>query len=173
MPKFPSKIITDDKAKLSIDCQPYAKHEFADALIFGKHLLEICKEHDGAGLSAPQLGVYRRIAVVNVRQPLIMINLWISWRSLSEIEFKEGCLSFPGQEVITMRNKFVKATWVNEELKSETRQFGPVFGDSPHGDLKKILECVAVQHEENHLSGKLFFDFAKPILKKKDKSEAS
>lgn len=170
MPKFPSKIIINDKAKLSIDCQPYAKYEFADALLFGKHLLEVCKEHDGAGLSASQLGVYKRIAVVNVREPLIMINLWIDWRSLSEIEFKEGCLSFPGKQITTIRNKFVKATWINQDLKSETRQFGPVLGDSTHGDLKKILECVAVQHEENHLSGRLFFEYEKPAATKREKN---
>ena len=64
------------------------------------------KRKDGIGLAANQVGINAQVAVVNVREPLVLINPKIIQKE-HEIPFYEGCLSYPGKGVHTKRYRDV------------------------------------------------------------------
>lgn len=109
---------------------------------------ELVKSKTGVGLAANQIGITKRVCVVNVLSPIYMINPRIVGTDGEQV-FREGCLSFPGVVVTTKRHKYVTVVADNFE--------GPrVFG----GDTIDLqLESVVVQHEISHLDGKTMFDF--------------
>ena len=78
-------------------------------------LLEIlATRKDGIGLAANQIGIDAAVAVVNVREPIILINPEIVSKS-TEIPFYEGCLSFPGKGCRTKRYETIEVTSENVE----------------------------------------------------------
>ena len=78
-----------------------------EGLHIAKDLFNIlAKRKDGIGLAANQVGIDAAVAVVNVREPLILINPVIK-EQWDEIDYYEGCLSFPGKGVNTKRFKNV------------------------------------------------------------------
>ena len=124
------------------------------------------KRGDGIGLAANQVGINAQVAVVNVREPLVLINPKILSKEV-EIPFYEGCLSYPGKGVNTKRYRDVvisteqsesdwyfsgaqaptdgKGSWEKEQSKNEDAQL-------------RTLESVCVQHEIDHLNGVVCMD---------------
>ncbi len=109
-------------------------------------MIETMRDADGCGLAAPQVGVLRRIAVVEVEQGEVieLINPKII-AFAGEQEEQEGCLSIPGRWGITHRPKHVTVRAVNRR--------GESFEISGSDLLARAL-C----HEIDHLDGKLFID---------------
>lgn len=107
---------------------------------------------DGCGLAAPQVGVLRRIAVIEVEpgELIELINPKIIAYS-GEQEEQEGCLSIPGRAGITRRPMHVTVRALNRE--------GETFDISGSGLLARAF-C----HELDHLDGKLFIDNAVEML---------
>ena len=109
-------------------------------------MIETMRDADGCGLAAPQVGVLRRIAVVEV-EPGEVIEL-INPKIISyagEQQEQEGCLSIPGRWGITKRPKHVTVRATNRR--------GETFEVSGSDLLARAL-C----HEIDHLDGKLFTD---------------
>jgi peptide deformylase len=110
----------------------------------------------GVGLSANQVGVPERIAVINIdpavseAEQIILINPEIIKTSETQTEGEEGCLSIPG--VHSGVKRFDKITVRNTDLKGEQYEF----------EAEDLL-AVAIQHEMDHLSGKLFIDYVQGI----------
>ena len=124
------------------------------------------KRGDGIGLAANQVGIDAQVAVVNVREPLILINPKIISKEV-EIPFYEGCLSYPDKGVNTKRYRDViisteqsesdwyfsgaqvpkdgKGSWEKEQSNNEDAQL-------------RTLESVCVQHEIDHLNGVICMD---------------
>jgi len=124
------------------------------------------KRGDGIGLAANQVGIDAQVAVVNVREPLVLINPKIISKEV-EIPFHEGCLSYPGKGVNTKRYRDViisteqsesdwyfsgaqvpkdgKGSWEKEQSNNENAQL-------------RVLESVCVQHEIDHLNGVVCMD---------------
>ena len=135
------------------------------------------KRGDGIGLAANQVGIDAQVAVVNVREPLVLINPKIISKEV-EIPFYEGCLSYPGKGVNTKRYRDVvisteqsesdwyfsgaqaptdgKGSWEKEQSKSEDAQL-------------RTLESVCVQHEIDHLNGVICMDRKVDITHKAEK----
>ena len=114
-------------------------------------LLEILnKRKDGIGLAANQVGINAAVAVVNVREPIVLINPEIVSKE-EEIRYYEGCLSFPKKRCHTKRYKIV-------EVKTDNNESNMTFG-AGDTDLDK-LESVCVQHEIDHLNGMRILDRA-------------
>ena len=115
-------------------------------------LLEIlATRKDGIGLAANQIGIDAAVAVVNVREPIILINPEIVSKS-TEIPFYEGCLSFPGKGCRTKRYETV-------EVISEQVEGTMIFSGVDEGDKEiRTLEAVCVQHEIDHLNGMTIMD---------------
>ena len=118
---------------------------------------------DGIGLAAPQCNIDARVAVVNVREPIILINPEIV-KQWDEIDYYEGCLSFPKKPVHTKRYKYVIVKCDNYE---EQLYLGPLeLGNDSVGtwengksqDDLRLLESVCVQHEVDHCFGQVIFD---------------
>jgi peptide deformylase len=120
----------------------------------------LAKDKSGIGLAAPQCNIDASVAVVNVREPLILINPVIK-EQWDEIDYYEGCLSFPKKGVHTKRYRDVI-------IKTEQEESGLYFSGAETGveargtweqDVKtqdtelRLLESVCIQHEIDHLNG--------------------
>ena len=110
----------------------------------------------GIGLAAIQVGVPKRILVIDlqepeeeggapVKDPRVFINPEVLWHSDDEVPYTEGCLSVPEQYAEVMRPERIKARWQDEH--------GKVFEQDIDG-----LLAVCLQHEMDHLNGVLFID---------------
>ena len=140
-------------------------------------LFQILNERgDGIGLAANQVGINAQVAVVNVREPIVLINPKIVSRE-TEIPFYEGCLSYPGKGVNTKRYETV-------EVKSDTVEGTMIFsgvdtgesgkGSWEHSEVKedrhvRTLEAVCVQHEIDHLNGIRCLDRAVDVTYRAEK----
>ena len=115
---------------------------------------------DGIGLAANQIGIDASVAVVNVREPLILINPVVK-EQWDEIDYYEGCLSFPKKGVHTKRYKNIivhteqeESDWYfsGAETTQECKGSWEQKGKEEDQELR-ILESVCVQHEIDHLNG--------------------
>ena len=126
------------------------------------------KRKDGIGLAANQVGIDAAVAVLNVREPIVLINPKIISKE-NEIDFYEGCLSYPGKGVNTKRYETVEVKSDNvegtmifsgvdtgEKAKGSWEQEGKTYQVKDR-DLR-ILEAVCVQHEIDHLNGIVCMD---------------
>jgi len=155
-----------------------------EGLHIAKDLFTILnKTKNGVGLAANQVGIDAAVAVVNVREPLILINPVIE-EQWDEIPYYEGCLSYPKRGAHTKR-------YTNVIIKTEQEESGWYFSGAGSGEEGKgsweedgkkqdreqrILEAVAIQHEIDHLNGKTIFDREVDItirVEKKIKRNAS
>ena len=126
------------------------------------------KRKDGIGLAANQVGIDASVAVVNVIEPIVLINPEIVSRE-TEIPFYEGCLSFPGKGVNTKRYETVEIT--SDNVDGSIIFSGVDTGEEARGTWEsekhtyqvkdrdlRILEAVCVQHEIDHLNGVVCMD---------------
>ena len=112
-------------------------------------MAETMYDANGVGLAAPQVGVLKRIVVIDVGEGLIeMINPEIIEKEGSMVEY-EACLSVPGESALVDRPKKVKA----KALNRLGQEFTIVGTD---------LLARAICHETDHLDGILYFDLALP-----------
>ena len=133
---------------------------------------------DGIGLAANQVGIDASVAVVNVREPLILINPIIK-EQWDEIDYYEGCLSFPKKGVNTKRYKNIVVKTEQEECDwyfsgAKTTQDARGSWEREQNIKKdnesRLLESICVQHEIDHLNGISCIDKEvklKPIVSKK------
>ena len=121
---------------------------------------------DGIGLAANQVGIDAQVAVVNVIEPLVLINPKIISKE-NEINYYEGCLSFPKKGVNTKRYETIEVTSANVEGSMlfsgvETGETGKgSWEDKQKNDDNRnmrLLESVCVQHEIDHLNGIVCMD---------------
>ena len=113
-------------------------------------LKELSNSTTGVGLAAPQIGITKRVCVINVKEPLVLINPEII-ESEGEFIFEEGCLSYPKKTVPVMRHTMiaVDAGNLDKPLVLDIRKSGSV---------EDVLEIACVQHEIDHLNGITMFD---------------
>lgn len=133
-----------------------------DALV--QDLKDTLKVADGCGLAAPQIGVSKRVVIVDgdvvsdVYDYLkgfrrTFINPEILEESEEKTTYSEGCLSIPGIYCDVVRPKVIKVKYYDEDLKEQTEVFDN-------------FAARMIQHELSHLDGDLFTDHAAPIRKK-------
>ena len=123
------------------------------------------KRKDGIGLAANQVGIDASVAVVNVIEPIVLINPEIVSRE-TEIPYYEGCLSYPGKGVNTKRYETVEVE--SENVDGSMIFSGVDIGESGKGTWEesevkedralRTLEAVCVQHEIDHLNGVVCMD---------------
>ena len=142
-------MIVKDKSRLTTRCEPTNIKDGEEIAVRLLHELRNSEE-SGIGLAANQIGINKRVCVINVKEPLVLINPEIIERSEKEFIFPEGCLSFPDKKVRTKRNVSIKVKADNHE---EALSFS---ADSK--EINDAFECVCVQHEIDHLSGITMFD---------------
>ena len=137
-----------------------------EGLAIAKELFQILnKRGDGIGLAANQVGIDAQVAVVNVREPLVLINPKIVSKE-TPITYYEGCLSYPGQGVSTQRYRDVVISTEQEESNwyfSGADSLQNVRGSweekgKEEEQENRLLEAVCIQHEIDHLNGVTIFD---------------
>ncbi|MFV0513632.1 MAG: peptide deformylase [Jhaorihella sp.] len=141
--------------RLSKRCAPVG-HEALDDLV--ADMFETMYAAAGRGLAAPQVGVMKRIFVMDCgwkdgeRTPLAMINPTIMAAERVPVVAEEGCLSIPGIVVPVERHKAVTVQWT-----------------APEGDIHMAdfdgLEARCIQHEFDHLNGMVTLDRIAPDLR--------
>ena len=126
----------------------------------------LTERKDGIGLAANQVGIDASVAVVNVRNPIILINPEIV-KQWDEVPYYEGCLSYKGKGINTKRYKNIVITTEQEEGElyfSGTENPSDGKGSWEREDLNKqeqelrLLEAICVQHEIDHLNGMTIHD---------------
>ena len=134
------------------------------------------KRGDGIGLAANQVGIDAQVAVVNVREPLVLINPKIVSKE-TPIDYYEGCLSYPGKGVPTQRYRDIEIKTAQSESNwyfsgaAENSEGKSVWdkGNMKQDQENRILESVCIQHEIDHLNGKVIMDRRKNMIVRTEK----
>ena len=120
-------------------------------------MLETMYAENGIGLAATQVNVQQRVVVMDLsaerNTPVTLVNPEIIEKTGSE-EMEEGCLSVPGFSDVVQRAEKISYRHLNLD--------GEVIEDETDG-----LRAVCIQHEIDHLDGKLFIDYLSPIKKQR------
>lgn len=125
-------------------------------------MLETMHDAKGIGLAATQVDVHERLIVIDVSEghddPLVLVNPTIIWRSPETHLNEEGCLSVPGIYDGVLRHDAVKV----EALDGE--------------GISRLIEAdgllsVCIQHEMDHLMGKVFVEYLSPLKRNRIKTK--
>ena len=153
-------IIVKDKKSLSTVCEPVK--DIREGEDIAAKLFDVLTENkNGIGLAANQVGINASVAVVNVREPIILINPKIieAWE---KVPYYEGCLSYPKKGVQTERYKNiiikteqVESNWYfsGEENPSDGKGSWEDSQRKKEDAEIRLLESICVQHEIDHLNG--------------------
>jgi peptide deformylase len=115
-------------------------------------MLATMYEAPGIGLAATQLGVMKRLFVMDCAgkdeepEPMVLMNPEIVWRSEETETSEEGCLSIPDVYEQVTRAERVRVRWLGLDGEVHEREFGDRW-------------AVCAQHEIDHLDGRLFIDY--------------
>lgn len=122
-------------------------------------MIETMYEAQGVGLAAPQVGILKRIVVIDVGEgPYVLINPEIIETSGEQVGY-EGCLSVPGKSAVVTRPDYAKVRAYNREMK--------IYELEGEGLLAR-----AICHECEHLDGKLYVRLAEGGLVNNEELEA-
>lgn len=120
-------------------------------------MLETMYDAPGIGLAAPQVGVLERVIVLDCvkedgakPEPLVMVNPRVISSSEETNVYDEGCLSIPDQYAEVTRPADVRVEWLDLDGNLQERDMDGLW-------------ATCVQHEIDHLDGKLFIDYLKPL----------
>lgn len=165
------KLIQDpSKLKTKIEPSPFTQEEIDEISVT---LLQELKKHGGIGLSANQIGINKRACVINVKEPLVLINPRVAEVSEESVVYVEQCLSMPKtmrKPVQTVRFKTITVECDNlgtvifsPDSKEEWKTSEEFYND------EGMLECVVAQHEIDHLEGRLITDrrYTQTIIREK------
>lgn len=125
-------------------------------------MLETMYDAQGIGLAATQVDVHERVIVIDVseehKQPLVLINPEIVWASPQKQVNEEGCLSVPGIYDGVERSSSIKVRALDGE------------GQSREIEAEGLL-AVCIQHEMDHLLGKVFVEYLSPLKRNRIKTK--
>ena len=125
-------------------------------------MLETMYASDGIGLAATQVNVHERLIVIDVseerNQPLVLINPEITWASDEKKINDEGCLSVPGIYDGVERAVSVKVQALDLQGKTQTHEADGLLS-------------VCIQHEMDHLMGKVFVEYLSPLKRNRIKTK--
>ena len=135
---------------LTKHCKEVTKMNFRTKLLIND-LFDTMYEAAGVGLAAPQVGILKRIAVVDIGDgPIVLINPELIEQD-GEQTGEEGCLSVPGKYGVVTRPNYVKVKTLTEDMEEII-----IEGEE--------LLARALCHEIEHLDGKLYVELAEDGL---------
>jgi len=150
-------ILIHPDPRLKKVCPPVS--DLSDALrCLADDMLSTMYAAPGIGLAAPQVGELNRLIVLDCvkreeevpTRPLIMFNPEVVAASDETNVYEEGCLSIPDQYADVTRPKEVEVAWIDRDGAAQQEVFDGLW-------------ATCVQHEIDHLDGKLFIDYLKPL----------
>ncbi|MFM1818031.1 MAG: Peptide deformylase [Pseudomonadota bacterium] len=117
-------------------------------------MFETMYHANGIGLAATQIDVHERVVVIDTSEerdkPLVLINPELLWASEERVKGDEGCLSVPGIYDGVERSTAVKVSALDREGKSRVIE-------------AEGLLAICIQHEMDHLMGKVFVEYLSPL----------
>ncbi len=120
-------------------------------------MLETMYDAPGIGLAAPQVGVLSRLIVMDCvkkegepPRPMVLFNPRVTWSSAALNSYEEGCLSIPEHFAEVTRPAEVEVAWQDIDGREQSEHFAGLW-------------ATCVQHEIDHLDGKLFLDYLTPL----------
>ena len=142
-------LIVKDKKNLATICEPV--EDVREGEDIAAQLFDVLTESKGGiGLAANQIGINKRVCVINVKEPIALVNPVITEHSDLKFPFAEGCLSFPNKKVRTERYEWVK-------VKADNH-VDELYFSADSRKIEDAFECACVQHEIDHLDGITMFD---------------
>ena len=127
-----------------------------------KDMIETMYDANGIGLAATQVNVHERLVVIDISEnrdePIVLINPTITWMGDERIKGEEGCLSVPG-----IYDGVERATAIKVRAQDAD-------GNSRELEAEGLL-AVCVQHELDHLMGKVFVEYLSPLKRNRIKSK--
>ncbi len=149
-------ILIHPDPRLKKVCAPV--DDISDALrTLADDMFETMYDAPGIGLAGPQIGVMHRVIVMDCKRedtdpsrPIAMFNPRVVASSDETNVYEEGCLSIPEQYAEVTRPKVVDVEWMDVDGALQTETFDGLW-------------ATCVQHEIDHLEGKLFIDYLKPL----------
>jgi len=151
---LPILIHPDPRLKKLADPVPQVT---TDLRALADDMLETMYDAPGIGLAAPQIGVNQRLIVMDcvkaedaTPEPMALFNPEVTWASEETNVYEEGCLSIPDQYAEVTRPSSVRVKWIDVDGKPHEREFDGLW-------------ATCVQHEIDHLNGKLFIDYLSAI----------
>ncbi len=143
------KVLKVPDPRLKLKAHPVEKVD-ADIQRIMEDMLETMYDAKGCGLAATQVGIQKRIVVIDfdderTPEPLVMANPEIIWYSDKREAFTEGCLSVPEQWPSIVRASSVKFQYLDRHNQRQEQTVDGIFG-------------ACIQHEIDHLNGVLFID---------------
>jgi peptide deformylase len=125
-------------------------------------MLETMYAAEGIGLAATQVDVHERLVVIDVSEgrdkPLVLINPDIEWASLETKINDEGCLSVPGIYDGVERAVAIKVKALGLDGRTHTHEADGLL-------------AVCIQHEMDHLLGKVFVEYLSPLKRNRIKTK--
>ena len=146
-------ILTIPDGKLRQVAEPVAAVDDAVRAL-ADDMLETMYKAPGIGLAAPQIGVMRRVVVVDVAkrqneeaapEPIVLINPVLTWSSEEKSVYEEGCLSIPDYYEEVERPAVVKVAFLDRDGAPQALEADGIL-------------ATCIQHEIDHLNGVLFID---------------
>jgi peptide deformylase len=144
--------------KVKVLGDPVLREEAEEVVAYDQDLRSLVRDmfetmyhEEGIGLAAPQIGVPRRVIVLDLRredhddEPIALVNPRLTWKSTETAKQTEGCLSIPGLEEIVERAAKVR-------IEARDPEGEPIEMEADD------LLARALQHEVDHLDGILFID---------------
>ncbi len=147
-------ILIHPDPRLKKVCAPVA--DLSDDLrLLAADMLTTMYDAPGIGLAAPQVGVLERLIVMDCikdgpPEPMAMFNPEVLGASDDVNVYEEGCLSIPDQFADVTRPAAVRVGWIDVDGNPQERDFDGLW-------------ATCVQHEIDHLNGKLFIDYLTPM----------
>lgn len=141
-------MIITDQSLLRLPCADVLPHEILELKYRLEQELQLSAQqgNPGIGLAAPQIGIYKKIAIVRMPNLQVdLVNAEIVEQYHKFLFRDEACLSFPGKSI---------QSWRYDEIVVSNNS---VF---PHRFIVTGLFAVCIQHELDHLSGRLLSDIA-------------
>ncbi len=147
-------ILIHPDPRLKKPCEPVGAIT-PEIVTLAADMLETMYDAPGIGLAAPQVGVMQRVLVMDCAkegppEPMVLLNPRVTWASEDLSSYEEGCLSIPDQYAEVKRPARVQVVWMDMDGQTQEREF-------------EGLWATCVQHEIDHLDGKLFIDYLGPL----------
>ncbi|MEM7519915.1 MAG: peptide deformylase [Pseudomonadota bacterium] len=125
--------------------------------VLADDMLRTMYEAPGIGLAAPQVGILERLIVLDCvkeegekPRAIVMFNPVVTAVSDEQNVYEEGCLSLPDLYADVTRPKAVDVEWMDRDGNAQRETFDGLW-------------ATCIQHEVDHLDGKLFIDYLKPL----------
>jgi len=149
-------ILLHPDPRLKKRCDPVT--EITDELrLAAADMLATMYDAPGVGLAGPQIGLMKRILVMDcikdpevAPRPMVLLNPAVTWSSEALNTYEEGCLSIPDQFADVTRPAEVTVRWTGLDGAGHEEHFAGLW-------------ATCVQHEIDHLDGRLFIDYLTPL----------